>query len=81
MKTCHTWLSCVWLAFPTLATRQIVGDAGHAITVPTHVGRIADGQFVHHSVLIMLGAGRNIVTTINREESRPWMFKVNPSLR
>lgn len=81
MKTCHTWLLCVWLAFPALATRQVVDDAGHTVTVPAHVERIADGWFAHHSVLMTLGAGRNIVATVNHEENQPWMFKINPSLR
>ena len=56
MKTCHTWLLCVWLAFPALATRQVVDDAGHTVTVPTPVQRIADSWFAHHSVLMTLGA-------------------------
>lgn len=55
MKTCHTWLLCVWLAFPALATRQVVDDAGHTVTVPTQVQRIADSWFAHHSVLMTLG--------------------------
>lgn len=80
MKTCHTWLLCVWLAFPALATRQVVDDAGHTVTVPTQVQRIADSWFAHHSVLMTLGAGRQIVATVNHPQSQPWMFKINPSL-
>lgn len=80
MKTRHIWLLCMWLAFPALATRQVVDDAGHVVTVPAHVQRIADSWFAHHSVLMTLGAGSQIVATVNHAESQPWMFKINPTL-
>ncbi|MBA7801609.1 ABC transporter substrate-binding protein [Citrobacter sp. C348] len=80
MKTCHTWLLCVWLAFPVLAARQVVDDAGQTVSVPNHVQRIADSWFAHHSVLMTLGAGSQIVATVNHAQSQPWMFKINPSL-
>ncbi|MGR7271236.1 ABC transporter substrate-binding protein [Klebsiella aerogenes] len=80
MKRRHAWLLCVWLAFPTLATRQVVDDAGHIVTVPDHVNAIADGWFAHHSVLMTLGAGNKIVATVNHPDSQPWMFKITPTL-
>jgi len=80
MKRRHAWLFCAWLAFPVLASRQVVDDAGHTVTVPDRVNAIADGWFAHHSVLMTLGAGSKIVATVNHPESQPWMFKITPTL-
>ncbi len=80
MKRRHAWLLCAWLAFPTLAARQVVDDAGHTVTVPDQVNTIADGWFAHHSVLMTLGAGNKIVATVNHPDSQPWMFKIAPTL-
>ena len=80
MKRRHAWLLCAWLAFPALASRQVVDDAGHTVTVPDQVNTIADGWFAHHSVLMTLGAGSKIVATVNHPESQPWMFKIAPTL-
>lgn len=80
MKRRHAWLLCAWLAFPALAARQVVDDAGHTVTVPDQVHAIADGWFAHHSVVMTLGAGRQIVATVNHPESQPWMFKITPTL-
>lgn len=71
MKRRQAWLLCAWLAFPTLASRQVVDDAGHTVTVPDQVNTIADGWFAHHSVLMTLGAGSKIVATVNHPESQP----------
>lgn len=80
MKRRHAWLLCAWLAFPALAARQVVDDAGHTVTVPDQVNVIADGWFAHHSVLMTLGAGSKIVATVNHPENQPWMFKLTPTL-
>lgn len=80
MKRRHAWLLCAWLAFPALASRQVVDDAGHSVSVPDRVNAIADGWFAHHSVLMTLGAGNKIVATVNHPESQPWMFKITPTL-
>lgn len=80
MKRRQAWLLCAWLAFPALASRQVVDDAGHTVTVPDQVNTIADGWFAHHSVLMTLGAGSKIVATVNHPESQPWMFKIAPTL-
>jgi len=80
MKRRHAWLLCAWLAFPTLAARQVVDDAGHTVMVPDQVNAIADGWFAHHSVLMTLGAGNKIVATVNHPQSQPWMFKIAPTL-
>ncbi|WP_249673563.1 ABC transporter substrate-binding protein [Pseudomonas abieticivorans] len=42
--------------------------------------RIADAWYAHHALLMTLGAGDRIVATVNHPQSRPWMFKVQPSL-
>ncbi|WP_342323701.1 ABC transporter substrate-binding protein [Kosakonia sp. BYX6] len=73
-------LLCAWLAFPALAARQVVDDAGNPVAVPDQVTRIADAWFAHHSVLMTLGAGSNIIATVNHPADRPWMFKINPAL-
>lgn len=80
MKRRHAWALCAWLAFPVLANRQAVDDAGNTVTLPDQVHAIADGWFAHHSVLMTLGAGKQIVATVNHPKSQPWMFKINPSL-
>lgn len=73
-------LLCAVCAFPALASRQVVDDAGHSVAVPEQVSRIADAWFAHHSVLMTLGAGSKIVATVNHPADRPWMFKINPAL-
>lgn len=79
MKTGYVLL-CALLAFPALASRLVADDAGNKVTVPDQVTRIADAWFAHHSVLMTLGAGSNIVATVNHPVDRPWMFKINPAL-
>ncbi len=73
-------LLCAFLTFPALAARQVEDDAGNKVTVPDHVTRIADAWFAHHSVLMTLGAGSQIVATVNHPADRPWMFKIAPTL-
>lgn len=68
------------LAIPALADRQVTDDAGHRVTLPDTVTRVAEGWFAHHSLLMTLGAGGDIVATVNRPDSRPWMFRLDPRL-
>ena len=70
----------VSLAFPALAARQAVDDAGHTVALPDQVQRIAEGWYAHQSMLMVLGAGNHVVATVNRPEDRPWMYKVTPGL-
>jgi iron complex transport system substrate-binding protein len=72
-------LSLFALNTPVFA-RQVTDDLGHQITVPDKVSNIADAWFAHHSLLMTLGAGGEIVATVNHPASRPWMFRVQPSL-
>lgn len=71
---------CALLAQPVLATRQVVDDAGNRVTLPDQVTHIADAWFAHHSVLMTLGVGNQIVATVNRPDNQPWMFKIDPAL-
>lgn len=80
MKTVIAGLLCLGLVLPAVASRQVIDDAGHRVTVPDNVERIAEGWFAHQSLLMILGAGDNVVATVNRPDSRPWMFQVNPKL-
>lgn len=73
-------LLCAAFTFPALAARQVIDDAGNSVTVPEQVTRIADAWFAHHSVLMTLGAGGNIIATVNHPADRPWMFKIDPAL-
>ncbi|VDR27394.1 Uncharacterised protein [Raoultella terrigena] len=80
MKKIAAAVLCAWLAFPALASRQLTDDAGRSVTLPDRVDRIAEGWFAHHSLLMTLGAGDTIVATVNRPDSRPWMFHLTPRL-
>ncbi|TDQ23410.1 iron complex transport system substrate-binding protein [Raoultella sp. BIGb0149] len=80
MKKIAAALLCAWLTFPALASRQLTDDAGRSVTLPDRVDRIAEGWFAHHSLLMTLGAGDTIVATVNRPDSRPWMFHLTPRL-
>jgi iron complex transport system substrate-binding protein len=62
------------------ATRTVTDDTGKTVTVPGQVRHIADAWYAHHSLLMTLGAGDKIVATVNHPESRPWMFRLQPSL-
>lgn len=80
MKKLAAGLLCAVLAFPALASRQVTDDAGHNVTLPDSVDRIAEGWYAHHSLLMTLGVGDNIVATVNRPDARPWMFHIAPKL-
>lgn len=43
--------------------------------------RIAEAWAAHNDVLVMLGAGEQIVATSLTERSRPWLFRVAPAMR
>lgn len=62
------------------ATREVTDDSGKQVLLPARVDRIADAWYAHHSLLITLGAGGEIVATVNHPESQPWMFHIQPSL-
>ncbi|EIK95397.1 Iron(III) dicitrate-binding protein [Pseudomonas sp. M47T1] len=66
--------SSVALAVP------VTDDSGQWVDPPAHPQRIADGWFAHHALMMTLGAGGNIVATVNHADRQPWMFKVQPSL-
>ncbi|MBJ3814111.1 ABC transporter substrate-binding protein [Shimwellia pseudoproteus] len=68
------------LAFPALAARQAVDDAGHTVALPVQVQHIAEGWYAHQSMLMVLGVGDQVIATVNRPENRPWMYKVSPGL-
>lgn len=61
--------------------RTVTDDIGNSVKVPQQARRIADGWYAHHSLLMTLGAGDRIVATVNHASDRPWMFKIQPSLR
>lgn len=60
--------------------RQVVDDSGHSVSVPHEPNRIADAWYAHHVLLMTLGAGSQIVATVNHPRSQPWMFKILPEL-
>lgn len=62
------------------ATREVTDDAGKQVVLPAKVERIADAWYAHHSLLMTLGAGGQIVATVNHPQSQPWMFHIQPSL-
>ncbi|RBQ35878.1 ABC transporter substrate-binding protein [Rahnella aquatilis] len=62
------------------ATREVTDDSGKQVLLPARVDRIADAWYAHHSLLMTLGAGGEIVATVNHPESQPWMFHIQPSL-
>lgn len=81
MKKCYAWLLCAGLALPALAARRAVDDAGRSVILPDSIQRIAEGWYAHHSLLVALGAGGQIIATVNREKDRPWMSRVTPELK
>lgn len=80
MKKIAAGLLSLLLAFPVLADRQVTDDAGHPVILPDRVTQVAEGWFAHHSLLMTLGVGDRIVATVNRPDSRPWMFHIAPRL-
>lgn len=73
-------LFCIWLTLPALASRQVTDDTGHSVTLPDNVNHIAEGWFAHQSLVITLGAGDKVMATLNRPDSVPWMFYIDPKL-
>ncbi|KAA8996634.1 ABC transporter substrate-binding protein [Affinibrenneria salicis] len=62
------------------ATRTVTDDVGNQVVLPAKTERIADAWYAHHSLLMTLGAGGEIVATVNHPQTQPWMFAVQPSL-
>jgi len=52
-------------------------SSGAALANPQ---RIVEGWYAHNATLLMLGAGRQIVATVARPNTLPWMFKLFPEL-
>ncbi|EOB1205393.1 ABC transporter substrate-binding protein [Photobacterium damselae subsp. damselae] len=68
-------------AMATSTTRTVIDDTGAKVVLPNHpIERVADAWYSHTTELMALGEGDKIVATINHPESRPWMFKIQPSL-
>lgn len=80
MKKIAAGLLSLLLAFPALANRQVTDDAGHPAFLPDRVTQVAEGWYAHHSLLMTLGVGNRVVATVNRPDSRPWMFYLDPRL-
>lgn len=53
-------------------------SSGPALANPQ---RIVEGWYAHNATLLMLGAGHQIVATVARPETLPWMFKLFPELQ
>lgn len=62
------------------AAIQVTDDSGKTVSITHEPQRIADAWYAHHVLLMTLGAGSRIVSTVNHPRSQPWMFKVLPSL-
>jgi iron complex transport system substrate-binding protein len=60
--------------------RTAMDDTAHQVQLSSQIPRIADAWYAHHVLLMTLGAGKQIVATVNHANSQPWMFKVLPSL-
>lgn len=78
--TCLSLALCAWLSFPAMAARQVVDDGGQSVTLPAQTQRIAEGWYAHQSMLMVLGVGDRVVATVNRQQNRPWMYKMTPAL-
>ena len=60
------------------STYEASDDLGTKLTLTDPITHIAEVWFAHQSVLMALNAGAQIVATVNRPETRPWMFRVQP---
>lgn len=60
--------------------KTITDSAGKQIELPAKIDTIAELWGAHIEVLQTLGAGDKIVTTTFTPQSRPWLFKVIPTL-
>lgn len=52
-------------------------SSGAALANPQ---RIVEGWYAHNATLLMLGAGHQIVATVARPNTLPWMFELFPEL-
>lgn len=69
------------LAAGAAPAATVTDDLGQRVEILHPAQRIADAWYAHHSLLMTLGAGDLIVATVNHPDDRPWMFKVQPSLK
>jgi iron complex transport system substrate-binding protein len=58
----------------------ITDDAGEKVTIKGKVTKIADAWRAHNEVVVVLGGGKEIVATVNKKSSVPWLYKVVPDL-
>lgn len=61
-------------------THGVADMTGQVQQVPAWPGHIADLWFAHNELTIMLGAADRIAVTVDRPDTRPWMFLVAPAL-
>ena len=60
----------------------LAGAAPAAAPSPsTSAPRIADAWFAHNALVLMLGGADQVVATVARPRSFPWMYRVAPGLR
>ncbi|MCW4581289.1 ABC transporter substrate-binding protein [Gluconacetobacter entanii] len=62
------------------ATHGVTDMTGQVQQVPASPRHIADLWFAHNELTIMLGAADRIAVTVDRPDTRPWMFRVAPVL-
>lgn len=64
----------------TQKPKTITDSAGKQVEIPAKIDNIAELWGAHLEVLQTLGVGNKIVTTTFTPQSRPWLFKVIPTL-
>lgn len=60
--------------------KTITDSAGKQVEIPAKIDRIAELWGAHIEVLQTLGVGDKVVTSTFTPQSRPWLFKVIPTL-
>lgn len=60
--------------------KTITDSAGKQVEIPAKINNIGELWGAHLEVLQTLGAGNKIISTTFTPQSRPWLFKVIPTL-
>ncbi|BDM65864.1 ABC transporter substrate-binding protein [Shewanella sp. NFH-SH190041] len=77
----HLLLGLAMAVSLNVSAREITDGSGQQVQLPdSKITRVADGWFAHSSLMMTLGLGDTLVATVNHPRSRPWMFKLQPSL-
>lgn len=64
-----------------VAKKAITDMNNKKVEIPATINKIGDSWPAHNEVLVMLGQGNKVVSTILTAKGRPWLYQINPQMK